>query len=159
MDRVTNNLDRHGLPGVSSNIIIRRMIEIKSTTGAGPDNILVQDMRNAVKLFMTHLTDVKLPAITRVLLYGSRARGDYHVDSDIDIALVLPGNDPGDGTLFNLLMRLSDVSSMTMLEMDRPLNIQAIVVWEAELCEPEKQHNPDFYRNVVADGIELDVTH
>lgn len=147
------------LPEANSNIIIKTMIEIKSTTGANPDSILVRDMRNAVELFMTHLTDVKMPVITRFLLYGSRARGDYHADSDVDIAVVLPGTDPGDGTLFKLLMRLSDVSSRTMLELERPLNIQAIVMWEAELREPEKQHNPDFYRNVVADGLEINVIH
>ena len=104
---------------------------------------------------MARLADVALPGISRILLYGSRARGDNQADSDIDIAVVLAGSDPGDGTQFNLLMRLADISSRLMIEMDRPVDVAAIIVWENEFLEPDKQYNPYFYRNVLADGIEI----
>ena len=102
---------------------------------------------------MARLADVALPEISKILLYGSHARGDNQVDSDI--AVVLPGSDPGDGTQFNLLMRLADISSRIILEMDRPMDVAAIIVWENEFLEPDKQYNPHFYRNVLADGIEI----
>lgn len=134
---------------VRSGIIIRPMIEIPST------NSVDLNTTNAIELFMAYLADIKLPDVSRVLLYGSRARGEHQDNSDVDLAVVLPGADPGDGTLFNLLQRLAAVSSRIMLEMERPLNVEAFIVWEDELSEPEDQYNPDFYRNVLADGIEV----
>lgn len=131
------------------------MIEIASKHATGADYRLVPDARKAIELFMARLADVALPEISRILLYGSHARGDDQVDSDIDIAVVLAGSDPGDGTQFKLLMRLADISSRIMLEMDRPMDVAAIIVWENEFIEPDKQYNPHFYRNVLADGIEI----
>lgn len=133
------------------------VIEITPPRGALLDNRLVPDTRKAVELFMAHLPDAALPDISKVLLYGSRARGDHRADSDIDLAIVLPGADPDDGTLFKLLMRLAVVSSRIMVKMDYPMDVEAIIVWEDELLEPEKQYNPDFYRSVLADGIEIRV--
>ncbi len=34
-----------------------------------------------------------LPAGSRVALYGSRARGDFRVDSDWDLHIIIPGDD------------------------------------------------------------------
>ena len=129
------------------------MIEIASKHTTGADYRLVPDARKAIELFMARLAEVALPEISRILLYGSHARGDNQVDSDI--AVVLAGSDPCDGTQFNLLMRLADISSRIMVEMDRPVDVAAIIVWENEFLEPDKQCNPHFYRNVLADGIEI----
>ena len=57
-----------------------------STAVVNTPSDLDLDTKRAVGSFMTHLADAKLPAISRVLLYGSRARGDYQADSDVDIA-------------------------------------------------------------------------
>jgi len=70
---------------------------------------LSPDAIRAVELFMAHLPEATLPAISRVILYGSRARGDHRGDSGIDIAIVLPGVDPDDGTMFDSMMRLGAV--------------------------------------------------
>lgn len=118
-------------------------------------NKLSPSAMNAVQLFMAHLPEAALPDISRVILYGSRARGDHRRDSDIDIAIVLPGADPNDGTMFESMMRLGALSFNIMLKMDFPIDVRAVLVWENELREPEKQHNPDFYRNVLTDGIDI----
>lgn len=102
---------------------------------------------------MTHLAEAKFPDISRVLLYGSRSRGEYQADSDVDIAVVLVGNNPGIDTRHDLQMLLSEVRSRAMIQTNMP--VSAIVIWDAELREPEKQRNPDFYRNVRVDGIDI----
>ena len=118
-------------------------------------NKLSPGAMSAVELFMAHLPEAALPDISRIILYGSRARGDHRGDSDIDIAIVLPGADPNDGTMFEFMIRLGALSFNTMLKMDFPIDVRAVLVWENELQEPEKQHNPDFYRNVLTDGIDI----
>ena len=37
--------------------------------------------------------------------------------------------------------------------MENPVYVEAFVIWENELRQPEKQRNPDFFRNVLADGV------
>ena len=130
-------------------------METTLTNAAGPVDTLSPDTRQAVELFMARLHDLKLPSITKVLLYGSHARGDYQTDSDVDIAVVLAGSDPGDGTFFDLMMQLAVVRSRIMTGMENPVYVEAFVIWENELRQPEKQRNPDFFRNVLADGVEI----
>ena len=138
---------------VTDGTIIGIITEITLTNGA--DNVLAVEARNTVKLFMTRLADAKLPEISRVLLYGSRARGDHRIDSDVDIAVVLAGGNPDAGTRHNLGMQLAEVSSRTMLDASHSVDVSAIIIWEAELLEPDRQRNPSLYHNVLADGIEI----
>jgi len=42
----------------------------------------------------------RYPAIERVLVFGSRARGDARERSDFDLAVVAPGMDPSDWSRF-----------------------------------------------------------
>lgn len=131
------------------------MMETTPTTVTGPVDVLSPDTRQAVELFMTRLHELELSGITKVLLYGSRARGDHQTDSDVDIAVVLAGSDPGNGVFFDIMMQLAAVRSRIMTGMENPIYVEAFVVWENELRQPEKQRNPDFFRNVLADGVEL----
>lgn len=131
------------------------MTELTLTNGAGADDVLAVEAKDTVKLFMTRLADANLPEISRVLLYGSRARGDHRIDSDVDIAVVLAGGNPYAGARHNLGMRLAEVSSRTMLYAKHPVDVNAIIIWEAELLEPDRQRNPSFYHNMLADGIEI----
>ncbi len=48
----------------------------------------------AMAEFIDRLRHADLPPVQRVLLYGSRARGDHGDDSDIDIAVVFRGAPP-----------------------------------------------------------------
>ena len=52
------------------------------------------ETRRAVEAFMAELRATDLPGLSRVLLYGSRARGDHDRWSDVDIAVALAGSDP-----------------------------------------------------------------
>ncbi|MGO1233864.1 MAG: nucleotidyltransferase domain-containing protein [Marinobacter sp.] len=51
------------------------------------------DIRQAVLVFAGKLRGQY--EATQLILFGSRARGDYHTESDADVAVILPGN-PGD---------------------------------------------------------------
>lgn len=117
-----------------------------------PDN-LSSDAKAAVSLFLTYLAEAGLPGISRVLLYGSRARGDNHAGSDIDMAVILDGYSPDKDTRFALRMQLSDVRSLALWQTNMP--ISAVLLWESDLLEPPDNHNPDFYHNLQADGIEI----
>ncbi len=45
---------------------------------------LLIDMKKAVK-------DIGGDSILKIVLYGSRARGDYDIESDIDVAIIVRG--------------------------------------------------------------------
>ena len=77
---------------------------------------LDQDTRTAVNSFVEHLSPVGLPGISRLLLYGSRARGDYREDSDVDIAVVFAGAAPVSYDRFKLLMQLSDIRTLAIID-------------------------------------------
>ena len=110
-------------------------------------------IKNAIDMFLSRLPEAMLPPVSRVLLYGSYARGDFHADSDVDLAVVLAGADPGDETHFNLQMRLSVVRTEVIAQTF--ISISAILVWEDDLRYPNNKNNPDFYRSVAGDGIQL----
>ena len=86
------------LSDTADNSIIKHMMDTvltDDTTVVNTPSELDLDTKRAAGSFMTHLADAKLPTISRVLLYGSRACGDYQADSDVDIAVVLAGGNPG----------------------------------------------------------------
>jgi predicted nucleotidyltransferase len=62
--------------------------------------------------FRSALGQIYGERIERVVLYGSRARGDHHPDSDYDIAVFI--NNPG--TLCEELHRLASISTDILLE-------------------------------------------
>ena len=59
------------------------------------------------------------PRLLRVLLYGSRARGDAREDSDWDVAVILDGYDGGLGEVY----QLADLAFDLMLETDEFLTL------------------------------------
>ena len=80
----------------------------------------------------------------KVLLFGSRARGDAHPDSDWDVMVLL--NDASAGKKW-------DVSGdLFRLGWDLEKMISPIVYTQSEW---EKKNFTPFYKNVMHDGIEL----
>ena len=93
----------------------------------------------AKKLYGDHLD--------RVLLYGSRARGDHHPESDLDVLLVKKSDDyDPDGLLerqlhdFFLIGRPD--SPMWVMVSIRAASIEQVDTWDTT-----------FFRNVRADAV------
>ena len=107
----------------------------------------------AVRVFLTFIAQSDLPPVARVLLYGSHARGDSHTDSDIDLAVVLPGAPPPGNERLVLREKLSYLLDDAIMESLQPLS--AVLLWVFMLDEPDKTASSAFYHNVLTDGIEV----
>ena len=70
----------------------------------------------SLKRFRATLNEVYGDRLARVVLYGSRARGDAHTESDYDVAVFLR-NMPD---RFAELYRLADLSTQIIVEDDGP---------------------------------------
>ena len=107
----------------------------------------------AMDEFIDRLRHADLPPVQRVLLYGSRARGDHGDDSDIDIAVVFRGAPP-EKCPYDLLHRLTDIGYEVALSNRGELHPSPRPVFEGQLADPSTAKNPNFYQNVVREGIE-----
>ena len=97
---------------------------------------------------MEHLAT---PAISRVVLYGSHARGDFWDESDVDLAVVFSGEAPEPAERMRLSLLLATTASRVLEEM--PILISPMPIWESDLSHPDAMANPAYYRNVLADGV------
>jgi len=88
--------------------------------------------------------------IQSLILFGSRARGDYHEESDADVAVIMAG-EPGD--YVETKLELAALSFDLLLETG--LRIQALPVWESEWENPDTHSNPRLLVNVRRDGVAI----
>jgi predicted nucleotidyltransferase len=99
-----------------------------------------------LKRFRATLDEMYGDRIERVVLYGSRARGDAHEDSDYDVAVFL--RDMSDR--WPELDRLADLSTKIIVEEDGPF-IHAMP-FRADAYNDERS---PLMHAVRADGIDL----
>jgi predicted nucleotidyltransferase len=89
----------------------------------------------------------KLEPTARIILYGSRARGDAHPDSDWDLLILL------DGPVERHRAAAID-HQLYQLELETDAVLSAIVLskeeWDSPLCRAMP-----FHANVVREGLEL----
>lgn len=86
--------------------------------------------------------------IIRIVLYGSYARGDYHNDSDIDIAAIVQGDR---AVLQEGLRQVWDTSSDLELKYG---TIVSPTVIPYEEFEKYKNDLP-YYRNIQSEGVDI----
>tara|TARA_R110001599_G_scaffold35755_4_gene112718 strand:- start:218 stop:688 length:471 start_codon:yes stop_codon:yes gene_type:complete len=106
------------------------------------------DIREAVLVFREKLSG-RFDAV-QLILFGSRARGDYHAESDADVAVILRGQ-PGDFVETKLAMAGVAFDVLT----ETGVLIQAQPIWEREWGNPKDYSNPELLENIVRDGIVL----
>lgn len=87
-------------------------------------------------------------ATQAILLFGSRARGTAHTESDADVAVVLKG---APGHFVHTKMEMNDIAYDVLL--NTGIRIQPLPVWESEWAHPERYSNPHLLHNIARDGI------
>lgn len=103
--------------------------------------------RTAAKLFTAKLTAYP---VAKLLLFGSRARGDFHVESDADIAVLLKGKAQ---RFLPTKLALADIAYDVLLETG--IRIQPLPIWEEEWQSPDQYSNPYLLRNIEHEGVPL----
>lgn len=106
------------------------------------------EVERAIALFLAALR--KKYAVEEVRLYGSRARGDFHPGSDVDLAIVLHG---ARGNLWDTVWALSDITFDVLVETG--VSVSPYPLWGDDLDHPERAHNPGLIRNIQRDGVRL----
>ena len=89
-------------------------------------------------------------ATQSIMLFGSRARGTAHAESDADVAVVLKG---APGHFVHTKMAMNDIAYDILLATG--IRIQPLPVWETEWAHPENYSNPHLLHNIARDGIAL----
>lgn len=88
--------------------------------------------------------------VKEAILFGSRARGQYNLDSDADLALILSGQKH---RLLTTKLAMSDLAFDVLLETG--IRIEALPIWEDDWLHPENFTNPALLRNIQIDGISI----
>ncbi|MFZ4061887.1 MAG: nucleotidyltransferase domain-containing protein [Polynucleobacter sp.] len=84
------------------------------------------------------------------LLFGSRARGSHHLESDADVAILLKGKA---ARFMATKFAMDDIAYEVLL--DTGIRIQPLPIWQDEWDHPENYSNPSLLRNVQSEGIAL----
>ena len=112
--------------------------------------------QEAVRLYFSHLDVASLPPMSRAILYGSRARGDHRDDSDVDIMLVFAGAGPDYDTQVQVCSAMAAAQAQVNAALPPGVEVTSFCNWADEPDnEPDVRFNPDFYRSVQDDGIEV----
>jgi predicted nucleotidyltransferase len=106
------------------------------------------DVERAIILFLDALR--KDYAVDSVRLYGSRARGDFQPDSDVDLAVVLRGPR---GDIWKTAQALANITFDVLGETG--VAVSALPLWHDDLEHPERAMNPALIRSIQRDGIRL----
>ena len=84
------------------------------------------------------------------ILYGSRARGTHHPDSDADVAVLLKGDHQ---RVLPTTLAMADVAYDVLL--DTGIYISPLPVWVDEWEHPETYTNPALLKNIAREGVRL----
>ena len=107
---------------------------------------LTEPEKAALSEFVARLRERYADEVLLVMLFGSKVRGDFDEESDLDVLVVVEG----DGWLFH--REISFIGSRVSLDYD--VNISPKAVSQTLYRELQELRTP-FYENVQAEGVEL----
>ena len=88
--------------------------------------------------------------VRELLLFGSRARGTHHAESDADLAVVLSGDG---GARARIAGEMAEVAFDVLMETG--ILVQALPLWEGDLRQPERFSNPALLASIRREGLRL----
>ena len=86
----------------------------------------------------------------KAILFGSRARGTAHDESDADVAIILKD---AAGPFIKTKMAMNYIAYDILW--DTGIRIQPLPIWEAEWAHPENYSNPYLLKNIARNGLTL----
>jgi predicted nucleotidyltransferase len=107
------------------------------------------ETQNAVRQFAALVAQHHYP-VEQTILFGSRARGDAHDESDADVALILSGQIQ---PFIKTKMEMNDLAYDVLL--DTGIRISPLPIWESQWSQPNTYSNPRLLHNVERDGVWL----
>jgi len=110
-------------------------------------NRIDHDTEIAVRKFLAEIASRY--EVEAAILYGSRARGTHHEESDADVAVLLRG----DQDFWTVKLDMTDIAVEVMLDTD--IRISALPIWLDEWENPEDYSNPALLHNINREGIRL----
>jgi predicted nucleotidyltransferase len=102
--------------------------------------------RRAVEAFVERVWQTHSDRVQQIILYGSKARGDSHAHSDIDVLLIVNEED------WRFRHAISGIAADVSLAYDVLIGSRII---GRERWVKMRRHRFTFCQNVQADGIEL----
>ena len=107
-----------------------------------------QTIQSLIDQYISEIKKIYGSHLRRVILYGSYARGDFRVDSDVDIMILLDMSD------LDLKVYSQDIAYMTYdFNLDNDLDIKPIVKNEDHFRKWIT--NYPFYANIHKEGVIL----
>lgn len=118
----------------------------------GLESYDIEDIRAYVENSVQEVLDIEYPDkdiyIKQVTIIGSRARGEGHEDSDLDILLEYGGNDVREDDLFDVLNNEENKVSLEGIEFDiNPINVKRSLSTAEWLARDEKWREKDLSMN------------
>jgi hypothetical protein len=102
--------------------------------------------RAALDGYLVNLCQQYGDKLVRVVLFGSKARGDFETESDLDVLVVLHDGD----------WRLRDAVALAAFDpmIEHGVVLSPLIVDVADYAWWQ-EHNAPIYRNICAEGIDL----
>ena len=117
-------------------------------TRPGDSTPLTPLEREAVTRYAQRLGEALGGRLARAILFGSRARGEGHEESDLDVAVVVYG---AEGHVFR---QVSDLAAELNLEYDYAVRLSPLVLSE-ETLEDLRRRERAIARAILEEGILL----
>jgi len=117
-----------------------------SPTNTGRLHHLTRNEWAALDAFVARLREQYGDRIVRVVLFGSKARGDHDAESDLDVLVILNGGD----------WRLRDAVALVAFEpmVEYGVVLTPLVVDVADYTWWQ-EHRAPIYRHISVEGVDL----